>query len=58
MAWIDYQKAYDMVPYSWIVKSLEMIVAPINVIKFLDNSMGKESKTPGRNIDKNQDQER
>ena len=24
MAWIDYRKAYDMVPHSWIVECLEM----------------------------------
>ena len=24
MAWIDYLKAYDMVPHSWIVECLEM----------------------------------
>jgi hypothetical protein len=25
MAWIDYQKAFDRVPQSWIIKSLELI---------------------------------
>jgi hypothetical protein len=25
MAWIDYQKAFDRVPHSWIIKSLEII---------------------------------
>jgi hypothetical protein len=25
MAWIDYQKAFDRVPRSWIIKSLELI---------------------------------
>jgi len=24
MAWIDYQKAFDRVPHSWIIKSLEI----------------------------------
>ena len=24
MAWIDYRKAYDMIPHSWIEKCLEM----------------------------------
>ena len=24
MAWINYKKAYDMVPHSWIIKSLKM----------------------------------
>ena len=23
MAWVDYKKAYDMVPHSWIVQSLK-----------------------------------
>ena len=27
MAWIDYKKAYDMVPHSWILKCLEMVGA-------------------------------
>ena len=27
MAWIDYKKAYDMVPHSWILKFLEMVGA-------------------------------
>ena len=25
MAWIDYQKAFDRVPHSWIIKSLDLI---------------------------------
>ena len=25
MAWIDYKKAYDMVPHSWILESLELM---------------------------------
>jgi hypothetical protein len=25
MEWIDYQKAFDRVPHSWIIKSLELI---------------------------------
>jgi hypothetical protein len=25
MAWIDYQKVFDRVPHSWIIKSLELI---------------------------------
>ena len=24
MGWIDYQKAYDMVPHSWILECLEL----------------------------------
>ena len=25
MAWIDYQEAFDKLPHSWIIKSLELI---------------------------------
>ena len=24
MAWVDYKKAYDMVPHSWIIKCLDL----------------------------------
>ena len=30
MAWIDYKKAYDVVPHSWILKCLEMVGAAKN----------------------------
>ena len=44
MSWIDFRKAYDMVPHSWMLKSLELIGAPRNVIVLLKNSM-KDWKT-------------
>ena len=34
MAWIDYQKAFDRVPHSWIMKSLELIGTNNKVISF------------------------
>ena len=34
MAWIDYQKAFDRVPHSWIIKSLEIIGINTKVISF------------------------
>jgi hypothetical protein len=34
MAWIDYQKAFDRVPHSWIIKSLELIGINSKVIAF------------------------
>ena len=47
MAWIDYRKAYDMVPHSWIVECLDMFGIAENVKKFLIDSMklrhGKQS---------------
>ena len=41
MAWVDYKKAYDMVPHSWILKTLEITKVAGNIIAFLSNSMNK-----------------
>ena len=39
MAWIDYDKAYDMVPNSWFSECLEMFGISNNVSDFLRNNM-------------------
>ena len=39
MAWIDYKEAYDMVPHSWILESLELANVADNVINFITRSM-------------------
>ena len=39
VAWIDYKKAYDMVPYSWIVEYLRMVVVSEQIKHFLSESM-------------------
>lgn len=39
MAWIDFRKAYDMVPHSWILETLEMFGIAKNVVAMLRNSM-------------------
>ena len=39
MAWIDYRKAYDLVPHSWVHECLEMFVIAENLRRFLQNSM-------------------
>jgi hypothetical protein len=39
MAWIDYQKAFDRVPHSWIIKSLELIGINNKVITFTKKAM-------------------
>ena len=39
MEWIDYKRAYDMVPHSWIRECLEMFDIANNVQDFLNNSM-------------------
>ena len=39
MAWIDYKKAYDMVPQSWIIHGLKMYKIPHVVINFIEKTM-------------------
>ena len=39
MAWIDYRKAYDLVPHSWVNECIEMFGTPENLRKFLQKSM-------------------
>ena len=41
MAWIDYRKAYDSVPHSWILECLNMLGVADNVRSFLEKSMKK-----------------
>ena len=39
VAWIDYKKAYDMVPQSWIVECLDMVGVGEQIKHFLSESM-------------------
>ena len=39
MAWIDYKKAYDMVPHSWILECLEALGIDEGIRKLIENSM-------------------
>ena len=39
MAWIDYKKAYDMVPHSWLKKCMNIFGVADNMQKVLTNSM-------------------
>ena len=39
MAWIDFRKAYDMVPHSWILKTLDLVGTAGNIIELLKRSM-------------------
>ena len=41
MAWIDYKKAYDMVPHSWIIQCLDLFGVAENIKSLLVNSMEK-----------------
>ena len=44
MAWIDFKKAYDMVPHSWIIATLKLFGVADNIIELLEKSM-KQWKT-------------
>ena len=39
VAWINFQKAYDMVPQSWILKTLDLVGTARNIIGILKRSM-------------------
>ena len=41
MAWIDYKKAYDMVPYSRIIECLDLFGVAGNIKSLLVNSLEK-----------------
>ena len=41
MPWIDYKKAYDMVPHSWIIECLDLFGVAENIKNLLMNSMEK-----------------
>ena len=39
MAWIDFRKVYDMIPHSWILKTLELVETARNIIELLRRGM-------------------
>ena len=39
MVWIDYKKAYDMVPQSWIINCLKMYKISHEIINFIEKNM-------------------
>ena len=41
MAWLDYKKAYDMVPHSWLLEVMGMMGVAENVEGLMRESMGK-----------------
>ena len=52
MAWIDYKKAYDMLPQSWILHCLKMYKISHEVINFIEQTMNTwrvELTAGGRN---------
>ena len=41
MAYVDYKKAYDMIPHSWILKSLQLVGTADNIVNVFEKSMTK-----------------
>ena len=39
VGWIDYRKAYDMAPHSWVIESLNMMGIVKNVVNFVGKTM-------------------
>ena len=39
MAWIDYRKAYDMIPHSWILQCMRLTGVSENIMQMVENSM-------------------
>ena len=40
MAWIDYKKAYDMVPHSWIIECMQIFGIAGKMSELITRSMG------------------
>ena len=41
IAWIDYQKAFDSVPHSWVEKSIDLVGVNSKIVRFCKLSMEK-----------------
>jgi len=41
IAWIDYQKAFDSVPHSWVEKSIELVGVNSKIVRFCKPFMEK-----------------
>ena len=39
MAWIDYRKAYDMIPHSWILECMRLTGVCENIMQTMENSV-------------------
>ena len=45
-AWIDYKKAFDSVPHSWILRCLQMYKIHPVLIEFIEQSMNQAVQEP------------
>ena len=52
MAWIDYRKAYDLIPHAWLLKCMNMFGVASNMISLLENSMNtwRTDLTSGKSV--------
>lgn len=41
VAWINYKKAYDMIPHSWILKTMELVGVANNMKALIKDTMGQ-----------------
>ena len=41
VAWLDYKKAFDSVPHSWILESLKLAKVPLKIIRAIEHLMTK-----------------
>ena len=39
MTWINYRKAYELIPYSWVIEFMQMFGIAENLRTFLQKSM-------------------
>ena len=39
MTWIDYKKAYNLVPYSWILRSMGLVAVVTNIASFMEKAV-------------------
>ena len=39
MAWVNYRKAYELIPHSWVIECMEMFGIAENLRTFLQKSM-------------------
>ena len=38
MVYIDYRKAYDMVPHCWMIEAMKMVRIAYNIVNLFENS--------------------
>ena len=41
MEWIDYKKAYGMVPHRWMIEAMKMVGIADNIMNLFENSKEK-----------------